>query len=243
MGYLFSGCGFLCYNEVIFYLSIHALNKAFLFILVGYIVHFFNSNTDLRFMGSLYFYSYDIVFILFIVSLNLTGLPYTSGFLSKEFLLFQTLKDQFLVYIIRSCWFVSFFFTPVYMLLINIYVFFYSKNSPNSLFLNLHISQYSKFFKSSYYETFDYSQVYSKLTGFVLLLLFIIVNVTGESYLLILLEFFSLSDTMVNHSVNHFTISSISTNALNSSMLTWYILYGVLLSLYSGLRYLKNIIL
>lgn len=39
MGYLFTGCGFLAYNEVIFYLIVHALNKAFLFILVGYVVH------------------------------------------------------------------------------------------------------------------------------------------------------------------------------------------------------------
>src|SRR5574343_1313910 len=49
MGYLFCGCGFFCYNEVLFYLIIHAFNKAFLFIIVGYIVHFFNGNTDLRF--------------------------------------------------------------------------------------------------------------------------------------------------------------------------------------------------
>lgn len=103
MGYLFCGCGFLCYNEVIFYLSIHALNKAFLFIIVGYIVHFFNSNTDLRFMGSTYLYALDITFILIIVSLNLTGLPYTSGFLAKEFLLFQTFKDEIFSYIIRAC--------------------------------------------------------------------------------------------------------------------------------------------
>jgi len=103
MGYLFCGCGFLCYNEVMFYLAIHALNKAFLFIIVGYIVHFFNGSTDLRFMGSFYLYAIDIVFILIIISLNLTGLPYTSGFLAKEFLLFQTFKDEFILYFIRVC--------------------------------------------------------------------------------------------------------------------------------------------
>lgn len=102
MGYLFCGCGFLCYNEVIFYLIIHALNKAFLFILVGYIVHFFNGNTDLRYMGALYFYALDFVFILIFISLNLTGLPYTSGFLTKELLLFQTFRDDFLVLFIRA---------------------------------------------------------------------------------------------------------------------------------------------
>lgn len=95
MGYLFCGCGFLCYREVLFYLIMHALNKAFLFIVVGYLVHFFNSNTDLRFMGSLYSYSPVFLFILISISLNLTGLPLTSGFLSKELLIFQTFKDTF----------------------------------------------------------------------------------------------------------------------------------------------------
>jgi NADH-quinone oxidoreductase subunit L len=101
MGYLFCGCGFFCYTEVLFYLITHALNKAFLFMLVGYIVHFFNGNTDLRYMGSLYIYGIDFVFIVIIISLNLTGLPYTAGFLSKEFLLFQTFKMDLLVLFVR----------------------------------------------------------------------------------------------------------------------------------------------
>jgi NADH-quinone oxidoreductase subunit L len=103
MGYLFCGCGFLCYTEVLFYLIIHAFNKAFLFIIVGYVVHFFNNNTDLRFMGALIIYTFDLVIILLIISLNLTGLPYTAGFIAKEFLLFQTFKSDFLNLLIRSC--------------------------------------------------------------------------------------------------------------------------------------------
>ena len=102
MGYLFCGCGFLCYNEVLFYLIIHAFNKAFLFIIVGYIVHFFSSNTDMRFMGSLSLFAIDLLFILIFISLNLTGLPYTSGFIAKELLLFQTFKSDFLSLLIRS---------------------------------------------------------------------------------------------------------------------------------------------
>jgi NADH-quinone oxidoreductase subunit L len=92
MGYLFCGCGFLAYREVMFYLAIHAINKAFLFIMVGYIVHFFNGNTDMRFMGSLKPYAPDTLFLLLFVSLNLTGLPLTSGYFAKEFLVFQTLQ-------------------------------------------------------------------------------------------------------------------------------------------------------
>jgi NADH-quinone oxidoreductase subunit L len=50
IGYLVCGCGFCCYEEVLIYLIIHALNKAFLFVLVGYSVHFF-SGKDLRSNG------------------------------------------------------------------------------------------------------------------------------------------------------------------------------------------------
>jgi NADH-quinone oxidoreductase subunit L len=103
IGYLVCGCGFCCYEEVLLYLIIHALNKAFLFILVGYIVHFFNGNTDLRQMGGSYLYSFDVVVFLFGVSLNLAGLPYSAGFLGKEFLVFQILKDDFFSILVRSC--------------------------------------------------------------------------------------------------------------------------------------------
>jgi NADH-quinone oxidoreductase subunit L len=103
IGYLVCGCGFCCYEEVLLYLIIHALNKAFLFILVGYLVHFFNGNTDMRNMGGAYLYSFDITVFVLGVAINLAGLPYSAGFFGKEFLLFQILKDDFLSYLVRAC--------------------------------------------------------------------------------------------------------------------------------------------
>lgn len=103
IGYLVCGCGFCCYEEVLIYLIIHALNKAFLFVLVGYTVHFFNANTDMRQMGSAYLYSLDISILLFGVCFNLAGLPYSAGFLGKEFLLFQVLKEDSISLFVRGC--------------------------------------------------------------------------------------------------------------------------------------------
>lgn len=103
IGYLVCGCGFCCYEEVLIYLIVHALNKAFLFILVGYVVHFFNGNTDLRQMGGIYLYTFDISVLMFGVCFNLAGLPYSAGFLGKEFLLFQLFKDDFFSLLIRAC--------------------------------------------------------------------------------------------------------------------------------------------
>lgn len=103
IGYLVCGCGFCCYEEVLIYLIVHALNKAFLFILVGYVVHFFNGNTDIRQMGGVYFYSFDITVLMLGVCFNLAGLPYSAGFLGKEFLIFQLFRDDFISFLVRSC--------------------------------------------------------------------------------------------------------------------------------------------
>lgn len=103
IGYLVCGCGFCCYEEVLVYLIVHALNKAFLFVLVGYLVHFFSGNTDMRQMGGAYAYSFDVAALLLGVCFNLTGLPYSAGFLGKEFLLFQVLRDDFISITVRAC--------------------------------------------------------------------------------------------------------------------------------------------
>ena len=103
IGYLICGCGFCCYEEVLIYLIVHALNKAFLFVLVGYTVHFFNANTDMRQMGGSYPYSFDITILLTGACFNLAGLPYSAGFIGKEFLLFQVLRDDFVSLFVRGC--------------------------------------------------------------------------------------------------------------------------------------------
>jgi NADH-quinone oxidoreductase subunit L len=103
IGYLVCGCGFCCYEEVLTYLIVHALNKAFLFVLVGYTVHFFSGNTDMRQMGGAYAYSFDIAVLLFGTCFNLAGLPYSAGFIGKELLLFQVLRDDFTSLFVRGC--------------------------------------------------------------------------------------------------------------------------------------------
>lgn len=143
IGYLVCGCGFCCYEEVLIYLIIHALNKAFLFILVGYVVHFFNGNTDMRQMGGIYLYSFDVTVLLFGVCFNLAGLPYSAGFLGKEFLLFQILKDDFLSFLVRACWIISFFFTPIYMFILVFVVIFGPKKGV--------LTTYSSFWNFKYY--------------------------------------------------------------------------------------------
>ena len=61
---------------------------------------------------------------MFIVAFNLSGLPYSAGFIGKEFLLFQVFRDDLISLYIRACWLVSFFFTPIYMFMLTFVVQF-----------------------------------------------------------------------------------------------------------------------
>lgn len=194
MGYLICGCGFLAYDETIVYLIMHAINKAFLFILVGYVVHFFNSNTDLRQMGGLYFYSIDITVILTSLCLNLSGLPYSSGFYSKEFLLFQLFDKSIFSFIIKSLLFVSFIFTPVYMFILlfsvnfnikkNIYLNYVNLNFNKNYTIKLsNIDKKNEIFLSNY----EINYILSKATSILLFVFWFVFNFSGD-YLHIILN-------------------------------------------------------
>ncbi len=210
IGYLVCGCGFLCYEEVLLYLSTHALNKAFLFVLVGYIVHFFAGNTDMRQMGGLFPYSFDIAVLFFGVCFNLSGLPFSAGFLGKEFLLYHVLRHDIPATYIRGCWLVSFFFTPIYMFIL-VYVvlfgpkkgnlasysaywgFLFSRN--NQLVVNAEKQKQGiKLFGNNLMHGFQFTPVTSRLTTIVLFSFWTFFFCCGESFMLILFNYQTLTD-------------------------------------------------
>lgn len=246
IGYLVCGCGFCCYEEVLLYLIIHALNKAFLFILVGYVVHFFNGNTDMRQMGGVYLYSFDVFVMLFGVCFNLAGLPYSAGFLGKEFLLFQVLRDDFLSYVVRACWLVSFFFTPIYMFILIFIVPFGPKKAnlaTYSIFWNvkflfntqLVVNSLNNNFFSTLNYNFYASQRYQltlltcRTTIYVLFIFWNFFFFFGESLLLLLFNYSSIGDviqsnfffTFKSHTV--FSIDTISADL--SNIIMFYIIF------------------
>lgn len=217
IGYLVCGCGFCCYEEVLLYLIIHALNKAFLFILVGYTVHFFNGNTDMRQMGGVYLYSFDIAVLLFGACFNLAGLPYSAGFLGKEFLLFQVLKDDFLSLFVRACWLVSFFFTPIYMFILTFVVMFGAKKgvfttyylfwnykyfSLNQILLNLKELKINNIKLLNFYllHRFQFTLFTCRTTIYILFSFWLFFFFFGESLLLILFNFTTITDSISSHS-------------------------------------------
>lgn len=232
IGYLVCGCGFGCYEEVLIYLIVHALNKAFLFVLVGYTVHFFNANTDMRQMGGSYAYSFDITVLLAGACFNLAGLPYSAGFIGKEFLLFQVLRDDFVSLFVRGCWMVSFFFTPIYMFILLFIVAFGTKKGTLATYSFAWRSIFTKSFysltntfsltsedllnlKQNYKYRFQHTALTSRATIYILLTFWCFFFFFGESLLLLTFNYNSLTDlipssffTFVKSHVIYMTFSS-----------------------------------
>nr|AFY16774.1 NADH dehydrogenase subunit 5 [Cryptotympana atrata] len=70
-----------------FHLIIHALFKASLFLCAGVIIHNFNNNQDIRMMGCLSYQMPMTMTMLNIANLSLCGMPFMSGFYSKDLII------------------------------------------------------------------------------------------------------------------------------------------------------------
>ena len=84
LGYMFFAAGVGAYNVAMFHLFTHAFFKALLFLGSGSVIHSFNDEQDINFMGGVrkklpYTYA-----LMIIGTLALTGFPFLSGFYSKD---------------------------------------------------------------------------------------------------------------------------------------------------------------
>jgi NADH-ubiquinone oxidoreductase chain 5 len=87
LGYMAFACGLSHYSLALFHLANHALFKALLFLSAGSIIHGLSDEQDLRKMGGLIrFFPISYTMIL-IGSLALMGIPFLTGFYSKDIIL------------------------------------------------------------------------------------------------------------------------------------------------------------
>jgi len=87
LGYMFLICGLGHFNVSFFHLFNHAFFKALLFLGSGSVIHALLDEQDIRKMGGL-FKTLPITYIsFFIASLALAGIPYLTGFYSKDLLI------------------------------------------------------------------------------------------------------------------------------------------------------------
>jgi NADH:ubiquinone oxidoreductase subunit 5 (subunit L)/multisubunit Na+/H+ antiporter MnhA subunit len=95
LGYMFMACGFFSFSNSIFHLLMHAFFKALLFLTAGYIIHLFSNNQDIRLFKNLVKINPFGYINLGIGTLAIIGIPFLSGFYSKEAIIeFVTLSNH-----------------------------------------------------------------------------------------------------------------------------------------------------
>lgn len=130
LGYMVMGMGVGAYGPALFHLFTHAFFKACLFLSAGAVIHALHKvehelhlhfdTQDMRLMGGLR-RKMPFTFICYLVAgLSLAGLPFFSGFLSKDAILTGALswaesKNHFLWYIIPDIGFISALLTAIYV--------------------------------------------------------------------------------------------------------------------------------
>ena len=87
LGYMILSCGLNNYSGSLFHLMNHAFFKALLFLSAGAIIHSMLDQQDMRRMGMLLKYLPISHLMILIGSLAIMGIPFLTGFYSKEFML------------------------------------------------------------------------------------------------------------------------------------------------------------
>lgn len=87
LGYMVFICGLSGYSVGFFHLVNHAFFKALLFLTAGAIIHSLSNEQDLRNMGGLIKFLPFSYIMFFIGSLSLMGMPFLTGFYSKDVIL------------------------------------------------------------------------------------------------------------------------------------------------------------
>jgi NADH-quinone oxidoreductase subunit L len=90
LGYMFLAMGMGAFGAGIFHLYTHAFFKALLFLGSGAVIHALHGEQDIRNMGGLKRYLPVTYWTFLIGSLAIAGVPFLSGFFSKDEILFET---------------------------------------------------------------------------------------------------------------------------------------------------------
>lgn len=87
LGYMFMSCGAGHFSLAFFHLLTHAFFKALLFLSAGVVIHTLGGEQDLRKMGGLQVQIPFIFTAMGIASASLSGIPYLSGYYSKDLII------------------------------------------------------------------------------------------------------------------------------------------------------------
>jgi len=94
LGYMFFACGVSAYEAGIFHLTTHAFFKALLFLGAGSVIHAMSDEQDMRKMGGIWKAIPLTYALMWVGSLALGGVPFFSGFFSKDIIIESAWADH-----------------------------------------------------------------------------------------------------------------------------------------------------
>ena len=94
LGFMFIAAGFSMYNLAIFHLVTHAFFKALLFLSAGSVINTLNHQQNIKKMGKLWTKLPLTYIVMIIGSLALSGIPFFSGYYSKELIVNSGLSSN-----------------------------------------------------------------------------------------------------------------------------------------------------
>lgn len=125
LGLMFMGCGVLQNYISLFHLVNHAFFKALLFLCAGLIIRGLRGEQDVRYMGGLINKSRELYCLMLVASLSLMGVPFFSGYFSKEALINVTyLSGTWCGYFGYCCSLLTTLLTSLYSIRLLYFVFF-----------------------------------------------------------------------------------------------------------------------
>lgn len=129
LGYMFVACGVGAYNSAIFHLITHGFFKALLFLCAGSIIFVMHHEQDIRKISGLGFKHKGIFLAIFIGTLSICGVPFFSGYYSKDAILESVfLANTTLSSISVSILILSALFTVIYSFKIIFVIFLSPRN-------------------------------------------------------------------------------------------------------------------
>nr|YP_010040751.1 NADH dehydrogenase subunit 5 [Basilepta fulvipes]QOZ40929.1 NADH dehydrogenase subunit 5 [Basilepta fulvipes] len=121
-------------NLAFFHLLTHALFKALLFMCAGLIIHNFSNMQDIRYLGGLMNHMPVTVTLMTICNFSLCGLPFLSGFYSKD-LIVEVMSMNYLNLFVYMIFYISIGLTVCYSFRLSYYLLFGSYNFMSISFL------------------------------------------------------------------------------------------------------------
>ena len=143
LGYMFMAIGASAYSLAYFHLISHAFFKALLFLGAGSVIHSMSDEQNIKNMGGLY-NKIPLTYLTMIIgSLSLIGIPFFSGYFSKDLIL-ETLflRDSFFASYAFFIGLTAVLFTTLYSLRLIIYVFHRKSMADEKVIAHIHESPF-----------------------------------------------------------------------------------------------------